>query len=126
MSQESPGSRPTPPEHLSARSRRLWTTIVEDYELEAPEHETLRMALEARDRAEQARKTLRREGLVYKDRFQAPHAHPCVAIERDSRAAWLRLMAALDLPMEEDQDKPDMRTQAGRARAFRDRQAAAA
>jgi phage terminase small subunit len=118
-------AKPTPPEHLSARSRRLWTTTLDTYDLEPTEVETLRMALEARDRAEQARKALRREGLTYQDRFGAPHAHPAVAIERDSRAAWLRLTGALDLPLEDDDaPKLDRRTATGRARAFRQEAAA--
>jgi hypothetical protein len=55
----------------------------------------------------------------------ALHAHPCVAIERDSRAAWLRLMAALNLPVDEDDVlKVDRRTQWGRARAHRAKEAA--
>jgi hypothetical protein len=59
------------------------------------------LALEALDRANQARRALKRHGLVYLDRFEAPHARPEVAIERDARASWLRLIGALDLPEEE-------------------------
>jgi P27 family predicted phage terminase small subunit len=112
--------QPAAPEHLSARSRRLWSQTLADFELEPTELETLRMALEARDRAEQARKVLRREGLTYTDRFGAPHAHPAAAIERDSRAAWLRLTAALSLPVDDDdQPKLDHRSRAAKARRFR-------
>jgi phage terminase small subunit len=118
-------AKPTPPEHLSARSRRLWTTTLDTYDLEPTEVETLRMALEARDRAEQARKVLRREGVTFVDRFGTPRLHPATTLERDSRQAWIRLTAALGLPLEDDDaPKLDRRTATGRARAFRQEDAA--
>jgi phage terminase small subunit len=98
------GDQPTklaPPRHLSAEARELWRTLHEAFVLDSHEEKTLRLALEALDRANQARRALRRHGLVYEDRFGAPHARPEVAIERDSRQAWIRMMAALDLPAEE-------------------------
>jgi phage terminase small subunit len=92
---------PDAPRHLGAESRALWRELHARYEFEPAEEKTLRLALEALDRANQARRALKRHGLVYLDRFGAPHARPEVAIERDSRQAWVRLMAALELPTEE-------------------------
>lgn len=67
------------------------------YELEPQHLRLLRLACEAWDRAEQARKVLRRRGLTYRDRFDQPRARPEVAIERDSRMAFARLLRELDL-----------------------------
>jgi P27 family predicted phage terminase small subunit len=114
---------PAAPEHLSAESRTLWRELTHEYELEPHELKTLRLALEALDRATQARKALRRKGLTYEDRFGAPHARPEVAIERDSRGAFARLMKELALPVEDDEVKVDMRSRASKSRAFRARAA---
>jgi P27 family predicted phage terminase small subunit len=114
---------PPPPRHLSSESRALWRELNDACAFDPQDLKTLRLALEALDRCNMARRVIRREGMTYTDRFGAPHAHPCVAIERDSRQAWLRLMAALDLPAEEEADvTPDHRSRAARARAFRNRE----
>ena len=54
--------------------------------------EILLKALEAHDRAEQAGRILKREGLTYQDRFEQPRSRPEVAIERDSRAQFAKLL----------------------------------
>jgi phage terminase small subunit len=56
----------------------------------------LTLALEAWDRCVQARESLAEHGTTFVDRFGQPRARPEVAIERDSRLAFLRLMRALD------------------------------
>jgi hypothetical protein len=43
------------PSHFSDRNRKLWRQTTSDFTLEATELELLRLALEALDRAEQAR-----------------------------------------------------------------------
>src|SRR5262249_27765853 len=52
---------PAAPTHLSAARKSLWRTVVDGYELEPHHRELLRLALEALDRAEQARKLLDRD-----------------------------------------------------------------
>jgi hypothetical protein len=89
---------PAPPGHLSAPSARLWRQLTADYELRADELELLRLALEALDRASQARRAIRRHGTTYADRFGAPHSRPEVKIERDSSTAAARLFGQLQLP----------------------------
>lgn len=87
------------PRHLSSRSRRLYRSLVADYRLDREPHalETLRLALEALDRAEQAREALARHGTTFTDRFGQPRVRPEVAIERDSRLAALRAFRELSL-----------------------------
>jgi hypothetical protein len=67
------------------------------YELEEHHTRLLVFACQAFDRAEQAREILAREGLTFEDRFGCPHARPEVAVERDSRLAFARLIRELDL-----------------------------
>jgi phage terminase small subunit len=57
----------------------------------------LRGALEAFDRANQARKTIKAEGAVTQDRFGRSKAHPSVLIERDSRQSMIAALRALKL-----------------------------
>lgn len=93
---------PRAPGHLQAKSRRLWDQTVAAYELEPHELETLRLALEAMDRAATARNALKRHGMTYNDRFGAPHVRPEVAIAKDATAQYAQLMRQLDLPAEDE------------------------
>jgi P27 family predicted phage terminase small subunit len=90
-----------PPGHLSAESQVLWRELADTFDFEPHEVKLLRLALEALDRCNQARRALRRLGLTYDDRFGQPHARPEVRIEAESRQAFARLMKELGLPDEE-------------------------
>jgi phage terminase small subunit len=57
----------------------------------------LTKACEAWDRSERAREALAKYGMTYEDRFGAPRSRPEVAIERDSRLAFARLVRELGL-----------------------------
>ena len=88
---------PKAPKHLSAEMQKWWLSVVEDYELEPHHVLILTKAAEACDRADQARKAIRKKGVTYRDRFKQPCARPEVAIERDSRVAFARLVRELNL-----------------------------
>ncbi len=70
------------------------------FRLEPRELELLRLLCEALDRGEEARRVLADEGAYVDDRYGSRRTHPAVAVERDSRLAAVRLVAALDF------DKP--------------------
>jgi P27 family predicted phage terminase small subunit len=88
---------PRAPSHLSAASKKWFREVVSAYELEPSHLRLLTLAAEAWDRATEARKVLAEEGIITHDRYNKPKAHPCVAIERDSRLAFARLLRELDL-----------------------------
>ena len=91
---------PSAPSHLSAATKKWWRVVVLDYAL-LPHHlRLLQMACEAWDRGTTARKVIGRHGLTYLDRFGAPRPRPEIAIERDSRTAFARLVRELDLDTE--------------------------
>lgn len=88
------------PSHLSLPARRLFDGILELYALEGHDRALLVKALEAWDRAEQARVLVTEEGLVILSRLGERKPHPAVAIERDSRAAYMAGMRQLGLDFE--------------------------
>jgi P27 family predicted phage terminase small subunit len=88
---------PTPPEHLSQSSREWWASVLRDYALEPHHLRLLQAAAESWDRFQQARETIARDGLTVPTADGGLKAHPCVAIERDSRLAFARLLRELDL-----------------------------
>jgi hypothetical protein len=71
--------------------------VVAEYELQAHHVRLLQLAGEAWDRAAGAREALAEHGTVFVDRFGAPRARPEVAIERDARVAFARLLRELQL-----------------------------
>ena len=87
------------PSHLGSAGRRLWQTIVSDFEIDRAGQEILMRACEAADRAESAREAIEREGMTAPDRFGQVKPHPLLAIERDSRAAVLAGLKALNLDL---------------------------
>jgi phage terminase small subunit len=96
-----------PRKHLQPATRRWWRSVVSEWELDEHHIRLLTLAAEAWDRCEQAREILAREGMTYTDRFGQPCARPEVAIERDSRIAYARLLRELDL---DGEPTPESRT----------------
>ena len=88
------------PKHLRRPTARWWAQVASEYDLEAHHIRLLTLAAQAWDRAEQAREALLKHGLTFEDRFGCPHARPEVAIERDSRIAFARLLRELALDVE--------------------------
>jgi phage terminase small subunit len=89
-----------PPDHLSPGSKELWNQIVEEYEIDAPASLILVAAFEARDRREEARAALSRDGAVILDRFQRPKGSPWVVIEATAAATLLKCFRALGFDQE--------------------------
>ena len=100
------------PRHLHPATRKWFREVVSEWGLEEHHVRILIGACEAFDRCTQAREVIDREGLTYLDRFDAPRARPEIAVERDSRTAFLRAVRELDL----DCEPP---AQPGRPRALR-------
>lgn len=92
-----PMSKPKSPPHLAPATRRWWLAVHRDYTLEEHHTRLLTLAAEAFDRAVQARELIARDGLTVPTADGSVKAHPAVAIERDSRLAFSRLLRELDL-----------------------------
>ena len=99
-----PGSKEnSAPAHLRNDTAAWWASVAGGYALEAHHLRILTLAAEAWDRGVEAREAITKHGTVYVDRFDQPRARPEVAIERDSRIAFARLVRELTL----DIDPPD-------------------
>lgn len=85
------------PGHLAPATAAWWRSVVADYELAEHHERILTLAGEAWDRAVQAREAVAAQGAFFADRFGAPRAHPGIAVERDARIAFARLVRELDL-----------------------------
>jgi len=77
-----------------------WAEIVSEHALGSHQLLVLRAACQAWDRMEQARKVLACSGLSYTDDKGMHRAMPEVAIERDSRTAFVRAVRELNLKLE--------------------------
>jgi len=88
---------PNPPKHLEPSTRQWFRDVSEKFELEQHHYRLLTLAGEAWDRCQAAREAIAKHGIVFVDRFGAPRARPEVAIERDCRLAFARLVRELDL-----------------------------
>lgn len=102
-----------PPAHLRPDTAAWWESVAHDYALEAHHLRILTLAAEAWDRGVEAREAIGKYGSVYVDRFGQPRARPEVAIERDSRIAFARLVRELALDVTDPGDAGRPPRQAG-------------
>lgn len=82
---------------MSRSARDFYRSVTRSFVLEEHHLRVLTLACEAYDRAAQARAIVEKEGIVTHDRAGRPIVHPAVIVERDSRAAFARLIKQLDL-----------------------------
>ena len=95
---ETPDGATRPPRHLSAESAAIWRDVVSEYRFGIEGFPILQAALEARDRATEARREIASRGLVLVNRKTGmPHRNPAVGIERDSLREFRLTWKALDL-----------------------------
>lgn len=91
---------PEPPAHLTAEAGAWWRDVVRDYALEPHHLRLLQAACEAWDRMQLARAAVASGGITFKAGNGDLKANPAVAIERDARTAFARLVRELDLDAE--------------------------
>lgn len=95
------------PKHLSKEAKKIWRDILSEYSIiDAAGIRILRVALEAYDRAQAARQAIDKDGMTITDKFNQLKSHPLLPIERDSRAAFLAGLKALNLDLEPLRDHP--------------------
>jgi P27 family predicted phage terminase small subunit len=86
------------PGHLSREAAAWWQQVTADYALEPHHLRLLQAACEAWDTMQMARRALADHGgLTFEDSSGNIKAHPAVAMQRDARIAFARLVRELDL-----------------------------
>ncbi|MBC2716458.1 MAG: hypothetical protein HF978_14230 [Desulfobacteraceae bacterium] len=92
---------PDMPDHLSERSKELWTEYAGKI-IKSPGRLALfQTGLEALDRAAAARKILATEDMItVTGRSGVGHAHPALKIEKESQAIVLKVWKTLNLHLD--------------------------
>jgi phage terminase small subunit len=92
---------------LSSEAKKIFRALVGEYEIaDVAGLRILLVACRAYDRAEGARRTINRDGLMITDKHGVRRPHPLLGNERDSRAAFLAGMKALNFSIEPLRDGP--------------------
>lgn len=99
-----PSSIRNAPSHLRPDTAAWWLTVATDFELESHHLRLLTLACESWDRGVEAREALAKHGTTYNDRWGQPRARPEVAMERDARIGFARMVRELALDIEPPDD----------------------
>jgi P27 family predicted phage terminase small subunit len=89
-----------PPSHLSPAAKKLWREVVPSEVKSSRVLAVLTAGLEAFDRAADARKAIKRDGMVSVSGTGIPHVHPLLKVERDSRQQFVAVWKSLGLDQE--------------------------
>ena len=92
---------PRPPDYLRPETRQWFASVVADWELQSHHIRLLTLACESWDRCQEARAILAKEGITIAGREGGVRPHPCIAIERDAKISFARLIAQLSLDGDE-------------------------
>ena len=95
-----PPGKPVAPAYLQPATKVWWESVTGRWELEEHHIRLLTLAGEARDRGQQAREQILRDGLTTGTKNGGLRAHPAVRVESDCRLAFARLVRELDLDLE--------------------------
>lgn len=97
------------PKGAGPAGKRLWSSIVDHYELDEHESTLLVQAVQTVDLCERLEAVLKAEGPVI-DSPQGRKAHPAAVELRQQRLTLARLLAALRLPTGDEAGRPQRRT----------------
>ncbi len=94
---------PAPPKGTKAEGRRLWRSVVGQFELEDHERALLREAVRLVDTLDELHAIVERDGLVITAPNGGERVHPAAVEARQSRIALARILPVLRLPEGEDE-----------------------
>src|SRR5262249_10919299 len=91
---------------LTPQTRTWVESVLDGYGVADHQVRLLVLAGQAYDRAQEARRVLDAEGILTQDRYGSLKPHPAIAIERDARIGYARLVRelALETPQPEDEE----------------------
>ena len=97
-------NEPSPPTGTGAAGRRLWLSVVTDYDLDEHERAVLVEAVRTVDVLDELDAAVRSEGAIV-DGPQGSRANPAAVEARQQRIVLARLLAALRMPVGEAGDE---------------------
>jgi hypothetical protein len=97
------------PRGAKAAGKRLWRSVLQEYELEEHEAALLREMVRTVDQLDALQAAVDRDGLMVAGPGMARRVHPAAVEARQARIALARLAAALRLPAG-DEDSADAKT----------------
>jgi hypothetical protein len=104
-------SLPPAPKGSGSAGKKLWQSVVSDFELEEHEAVQLREAVRLVDLLTDLQTVLDKDGAVITDTKGEPRVHPAAIELRQGRIALARLLSALRLPSgEESEGSPQRRS----------------
>ena len=103
MTETTTQTTPTAPKHLSTESQAWYEEVATSFALDSHHRMLLQGACESWDRMQCASLAIAEAGLTFNDRFGQPHARPEVAIEKNSKSAFVRILRELRL----DESSPE-------------------
>src|SRR3954452_18308787 len=89
------------PVHLRGPTRAWIRRVLDDYVLSETEFRVLILAGEAWDRGAEAREQVARDGAYIRDRYGSTKPHPALAVQRDARRDFAKLVAQLSLTQDD-------------------------
>src|SRR3954451_12831372 len=89
------------PVHLRGPTRAWIRRVLDDYVLSETEFRVLILAGEGWDRGAEAREQVARDGAYIRDRYRSTKPHPAVAVQRDARRDFAKLVAQLSLTQDD-------------------------
>ena len=93
-------SRAKAPKHLRKETKVFWCSVVRDFHMEPHHTRVLTHACETWDRVVEAREAVASTGPFFKNRHGEIKPHPGLAVERDGRALFARLIRELNLDVD--------------------------
>jgi hypothetical protein len=108
--------RPATPRNLGSRGRRLWRSVVADFELDVGDLELLELACRTADDVDRLTGELATADTWATGSRGQTIVNPLVREVRDTRAAFARLLAGLNLPADDEPAGWDHLTASQRAR----------
>lgn len=94
------------PKHLRKPTQNWVKSVLSEYDLDEHHMKLLTAAAESWDRICAAREIIDGQGLTFLDRFGQPKARPEVAIERDNKVVFARLLRELALDADAPTEAP--------------------
>lgn len=91
-----------PPSGLKESGKRLWSSVLTDFELDEHELSLLRQACRVADTCDDLQVIVDADGPIVRGPDGGPRTHPAVVELRQQRIVLARLIVALRVPLGED------------------------